>query len=146
MSIPIASAAWTWRRCAQGCIDGHGVRLSSPPTSWSTRPDLWIAITSTPVGHGFTQANVDSGFASCSFVPKKGPPLKVIALDDTMSAASCANGVGGCESPHLDQVRYDWLVAQLDAGQRAGQLMWRPASSGRSRRGDLHGDRVRPGR
>ena len=39
--------------------------------------------TSNPVGHGFTQANLDNDFACYSFVPKTDIPLKVIVLDDT---------------------------------------------------------------
>jgi metallophosphoesterase (TIGR03768 family) len=124
-------------RTVNGTVYGAGPTsaFATPPTvpaadparAPMTTPAAWMAqilkSTSKPAGHGFTQANVDSDFASYSFVPKKGLPLKVIALDDTMSAASCADGVGGCGSPYLDQARYDWLVAQLDAGQKAGQLM-----------------------
>ena len=40
---------------------------------------------SSPVGHGFTQTNIDNDFASYSFEPKSNIPIKIIMLDDTQS-------------------------------------------------------------
>ena len=36
------------------------------------------------MGHGFTQANLTSGMACYSFVPKSDIPIKFIVLDDTV--------------------------------------------------------------
>lgn len=78
--------------------------------------------TSNPVGHGFTQTNLDNDFASYTFEPKAGVPLKVIVLDDTCKFnpyATASSYARGC----LDQKRYDWLVNELDRGQAEGKLM-----------------------
>lgn len=85
----------------------------------------WIAeflkSSSSPKGHGFTQANADAGFACYTFEPKSSVPVKVIVLDDTQSNEE-PNDMG---SGHLsfDQKRYDWLVSELDKGQAEGKLM-----------------------
>ena len=85
----------------------------------------FLTSTSNPQGHGFTrQANVDPDFASYSFVPKPGVPIKVIVLDDTQ-VDSNANLP---ESPlwghaYLDKARYTWLIGQLEDGQKNNQLM-----------------------
>ena len=81
----------------------------------------YFTTSSTPVGHGFTQANLDSGSADYSFVPRSDVPIKMIVLDDTQPGT--CNGVSGCGHSYLDRAGYDWLVSQLDAGQAAGQLM-----------------------
>jgi len=76
---------------------------------------------SSPVGHGFTQTNLDRDFACYSFQPKSTMPIKVIVLDDTQrddDANVCGYGHGS-----LDKDRYDFLVKELDDGQAAGQLM-----------------------
>jgi len=77
--------------------------------------------TSQPKGHGFTQSNIDRDFASYSFEPKAGVPVKVIVLDDTckINPYSQINHALGC----LDQARYDWLVNELELGQAQGKLM-----------------------
>jgi metallophosphoesterase (TIGR03768 family) len=74
---------------------------------------------SNPVGHGFTQANLESGSACYSFVPKSDIPLKFIVLDDTMKGPDQLNYAAGA----LDDARYNWLVGELQAGQAANQLM-----------------------
>jgi metallophosphoesterase (TIGR03768 family) len=74
---------------------------------------------SNPVGHGFTQANLDNDFTSYSFQPKQDLPLKVIALDDTCKGAGQPSYALGC----LDQPRLDWLVGELRKGQDEGMLM-----------------------
>jgi metallophosphoesterase (TIGR03768 family) len=77
---------------------------------------------SSPVGHGFTQANIDSDFACYTFEPKTDMPIRVIALDDTCKANINAefpyDGMG-C----IDQARYEWLVGELERGQADGMLM-----------------------
>ena len=84
--------------------------------------------TSQPVGHGFSQANVEDEFACYSFAPKSGLPLKVIVLDDTQKNEDPNPPFSETSSPgyghgSLDQARYDWLVKELDDGQANGQLM-----------------------
>jgi metallophosphoesterase (TIGR03768 family) len=85
----------------------------------------FLNTTSSPVGHGFTQDNVDRNFACYSFAPKSNLPLKVIALDNTskpdtpgLDPNSDIFGYGT-----LDQARYDWLIAELEAGMANNQLM-----------------------
>jgi metallophosphoesterase (TIGR03768 family) len=74
---------------------------------------------SNPVGHGFTQTNLDLNFACYSFLPKSELPLKVIVFDDTQ----LEDQVDMNEQGYVTQDRYDWLVGELEAGQKAGQLM-----------------------
>ena len=79
--------------------------------------------TSFPKGHGFNQPNL---FDGCySFEPKSDLPLKVIVLDDTMDETdNVSSGVGvgfGCGS--LGNGRFEWLIKQLQAGQREDKLM-----------------------
>jgi metallophosphoesterase (TIGR03768 family) len=74
---------------------------------------------STPVGHGFSQANLTNDFASYSFEPKSDLPVKVIVLDDTQADVNY-NILG---QAYLDQARYDWLIGELDKGQAEGKLM-----------------------
>lgn len=75
--------------------------------------------TSNPVGHGFTQANLDQGLACYSFVPKSDIPIKFIVLDDTVKGAGLDEYAVGA----LDDQRYQWLVNELNAGQADNQLM-----------------------
>ncbi len=72
--------------------------------------------TSQPVGHGFTQQNVQEGSACYSFNPVSGIPIKVIVLDDT-DKVNC--GAAGA----LDPKRFNWLTKELKAGQNANELM-----------------------
>ena len=81
-------------------------------TEWMSE---FFTTTSNPVGHGFTQTNLDNDFASYCFEPKSDIPIKVIVLDDTQKDV---NGQGS-----LDAERYDWLVSELDKGQAEGKLM-----------------------
>jgi metallophosphoesterase (TIGR03768 family) len=62
-----------------------------------------------------------SGFACYSFVPKSNIPLKVIVLDDTQSENDGSHDIHG--HGFLDATRWDWLQAELSAGQIANQLM-----------------------
>ena len=117
-----------------GDIIGVGpvASFSTPPKVYAADPDRrslskkeWMSeflrSTSRPIGHGFTQANVDKDFACYSFEPKSGLPLKVIVLDNTQR--DDAPNVGGYGHSSLDKERYDWLVNELDRGQAEGKLM-----------------------
>ncbi|MEI6060865.1 MAG: TIGR03768 family metallophosphoesterase [Bacteroidota bacterium] len=75
--------------------------------------------TSKPVGHGFSQTNLDLDFACYSFVPKSDVPIKVIVFDDTQNE----DRVDMHEQGYVTQSRFEWLVGELDAGQKTGQLM-----------------------
>ena len=85
----------------------------------------WISeffnTSSSPVGHGFSQADVADGFADYTFEPKSDVPIKVIVLDDTQRDDDPSDATNGHGS--LDKERYDWLVSELDKGQAEGQLM-----------------------
>jgi metallophosphoesterase (TIGR03768 family) len=79
--------------------------------------------TTFPVGHGFTQSNLDNDLACYTFEPKPGIPLKVIVLDDTSERNAALTGVqyvgAGCLSP----ARLAWLISELQKGQDENQLM-----------------------
>ena len=74
-----------------------------------------------PIGHGFTEADLETGFACYSFEPKEGVPVKVIVLDNTQPDDD--PNVMGYAHGSLDRLRFDWLVAELDKGQAEGKLM-----------------------
>jgi len=85
----------------------------------------FLGTTSTPVGHGFTQENVDNDFACYSFEPNSDVPVKVIVLDNTtkpdtpgLDPALDIYGYGT-----LDKERYDWLVSELEEGTINNKLM-----------------------
>jgi len=65
-----------------------------------------------PVGHGFTQANLDSGQGYYAFSPRAG--LRFVVLD----SVSDAGGDGG----NIDQTQFAWLDDQLAAADAAGEL------------------------
>jgi metallophosphoesterase (TIGR03768 family) len=134
------------RGAYMGALDGstlYGAVIGAGPTKDFTTPPKvraadanrrslakaqWMAeflkTSSTPVGHGFTQANIDQGFACYSFEPKSGMPLKVIVLDDTQRSDDATNPDSlGFGHGSLDSQRYAWLVKELDKGQAEGQLM-----------------------
>lgn len=103
--------------------DANRRSLATSTSSCLNWMSEFFTTTSTPVGHGFTQANLDQNFACYSFAPKAGLPIKVIALDDTM------NGMGQnlpsvkYARAALDQRRLDWLKSELDEGQQNNKLM-----------------------
>ncbi len=77
-----------------------------------------------PQGHGFNQSDVAEGFACYSFEPVSDIPIKVIVLDDTQGDSDPEDPTSlGYGHGTLDQKRYDWLVNELDNGQREGKLM-----------------------
>ena len=113
-----------------------------PESSFSTTPQIRAAdsdryalntsawmneffnTTSSPNGHGFNQADAATGFACYSFEPRSDVPIKVIVLDDTQSNTDPVDtGSLGYGHGSLDKKRYDWLVNELENGQRDGKLM-----------------------
>ena len=83
----------------------------------------FFTTTSNPVGHGFTQANLDKDFACYAFEPKSDLPIKVIVLDDTNKKNDKLGGLFYCGTGGLDQTRLDWLKGELQKGQDEGKLM-----------------------
>ncbi|MDZ5725296.1 metallophosphoesterase [Acetobacterium sp. K1/6] len=75
----------------------------------------------TPIGHGFKAENLKTGFACYSFEPQEGVPIKVIVLDNTQRDDD--PNVKGYAHGSLDQERFDWLMGELETGQREGKLM-----------------------
>ena len=65
------------------------LRSPADPNRHSLNMKDWMSeffnTSSNPVGHGFTQTNIDNDFASYSFDPKSNIPIKIIMLDDTQS-------------------------------------------------------------
>lgn len=74
-----------------------------------------------PMGHGFdlVPAGHEKEFACYSFSPK--PYMKVIVLDNTQREDDGSSKIHG--HGFLDQTRWEWLKAELAAGDAAGQLM-----------------------
>jgi metallophosphoesterase (TIGR03768 family) len=121
-------------RTPYGDIIGAGLvkDFETPPTVLAADPDRrslsteewmreFLTTSSNPPGHGFSQANVDAGFACYTFEPKPDAPIRVIVLDDTQRNDD--PNVGGYGHPSLDKERYDWLVRELDRGQADRKLM-----------------------
>jgi len=99
--------------------DANRHTLASNESSTQAWMEEFLNTTSKPVGHGFTQSNLDGDFACYSFVPKSDIPIKFIVLDDTVKGEDQPNYAAGA----LDDARYHWLVGELQAGQAANQLM-----------------------
>jgi len=77
-----------------------------------------------PVGHGFVQSNAANKYrGSYSFIPKSTIPIKIIVLDDTQDSTDPMPSDGIYGHGELNNGRYEWLMAQLKAGQDANQLM-----------------------
>lgn len=93
--------------------------LATPDSSSLNWMREFFNTTSSPVGHGFTKANLDKDFACYAFEPKSDIPIKVIVLDDTCKGPSQPNYAAGC----LDQTRISWLKGELQKGQDEGKLM-----------------------
>jgi len=79
--------------------------------------------TTKPAGHGFNLVDhsMGSGFACYSFAPKSDVPIKIIVLDNTQSENDGSHDIHG--HGFLDATRWNWLQAELAAGQAANQLM-----------------------
>jgi metallophosphoesterase (TIGR03768 family) len=95
-------------------------QVIADPNRRSLSIKQWMAeffnTSSQPVGHGFTQSMVSQGSACYSFNPVANVPIKVIVLDDTDKVNCGAQGA-------LDPQRYAWLQKELNAGQKADELM-----------------------
>jgi len=102
--------------------------LAADPNRRSITESQWMAeffnTTSSPVGHGFSRSNVDTGFACYSFDPKADIPIRVIVLDDTQAVTDPINPDSlGMGHASLDMARYNWLVSELEKGQAENKLM-----------------------
>lgn len=119
-----------------GTIIGAGVvanmgtisTISADPNRRSLTLSDWINQFSTtashPLGHGFVQSDPANVLGACySFVPKSSIPLKIIVLDDTQDETEVPFEEGIYGHGELTADRYNWLMAQLKAGQNANQLM-----------------------
>ncbi len=100
---------------------------ADPDRRYLTRAE-WIQefnkTTSLPPGHGIAASPSENAFEGCySFIPKAKLPLKVIVLDDTQYDNDPAYQEGIYGHGSLSKGRYEWLLAQLQAGQDAKQLM-----------------------
>jgi metallophosphoesterase (TIGR03768 family) len=94
-------------------------RRSLVRTEWMNE---FFTTSSNPPGHGFSQANVNTGFACYSFEPKSNVPIKMIVLDDTQRNDNPNLGEAYAFG-YLDQERFEWLAGELDKGQAEGKLM-----------------------
>jgi len=78
---------------------------------------------SSPVGHGFTRANLESNSACYTFEPLTNMPIKVIVLDD-MPKTNIPNAPPNYGAlGQIDAARLAWLTNELQKGQDAEQLM-----------------------
>lgn len=93
--------------------------LATPTSSTLNWMKEFFSTSSKPVGHGFSQTNLDNDFACYSFLPKSAIPIKIIVLDDTCKGPGQPNYAAGS----IDQTRLDWLKNELQAGQDNNQLM-----------------------
>ena len=94
--------------------------LTSTSLNWMSE---FFNTTSNPVGHGFTQANLDNDFACYTFEPKSDIPIKVIVLDNTNKRNDALANVVYYGTGGLDQRRLDWLTTELQKGQDEDKLM-----------------------
>lgn len=88
--------------------------------------DEFFNTTTLPKGHGFglvpeALRRSEDGFACYSFVPRADVPLKIIVLDNTQREDDGSHDIHG--HGFLDAARWQWLQAELDAGQANNQLM-----------------------
>jgi metallophosphoesterase (TIGR03768 family) len=97
--------------------------LASDESSSKNWMREFFTTTSKPIGHGFSQANLDKDFACYSFEPTRGLPIKVIVLDDTNKRNDQLGSPLFYGSGYLDQARLDWLKNELQKGQDEGKLM-----------------------
>jgi len=99
--------------------DSNRRSLATPLSCRQNWMNEFFSTTSNPVGHGFSQSNIQQDFACYSFVPKSDIPIKIIVLDDTVTGPGQQDYAAG----GLDQQRFEWLTGQLQDGQDASQLM-----------------------
>ncbi len=108
-----------WIPAPQVAADPDRRSLTTSLSSTANWMREFFNTTTMPVGHGFTRSNLDRDFACYSFQPKSGIPIKVIVLDDTMKGTGDQQYARAC----LDKLRLEWLVAELEEGQRNDELM-----------------------
>ena len=114
-----------------GCFEDFAEppRVIADPRRRPVSSQEWMseffATSSLPVGHGFTQDNIDRNFACYSFEPKSNIPIKIIALDNTVKhdTPGLDPSVDVYGYGTLDKERYDWLVSELEEGTANNQLM-----------------------
>ncbi len=99
--------------------DAHRRTLATTDSTSRNWMAEFFNTSSAPIGHGFTQANLDGDLACYCFEPKSSVPLKVIVLDDTCKG----EGQRSYALAGLDQPRIDWLKSALQKGQDEGKLM-----------------------
>lgn len=110
-------------------ITTSAIKVAADPNRHSLNMKDWmrefIDTSSSPVGHGFTQSNIDNNSACYSFEPKSNIPIKIIMLDDTQSEndPSLPNPPATYGNGSLDPARLTWLINELDKGQAEGKLM-----------------------
>lgn len=75
-----------------------------------------------PAGHGFSGVDAQRGFACYTFEPKANIPLRVLVLDDTQEPDNTNDSTGYGHS-YINKERLNWLVNQLEKGQRENKLM-----------------------
>jgi len=98
--------------------------LATPDTSPSRNfMRAFFETSSLPVGHGYTQANLDRDFACYTFEPRADLPLRVLVLDNTAKKNDALHKMAYYGTGNLDQARIDWLLAELQRGQDDGKLM-----------------------
>jgi metallophosphoesterase (TIGR03768 family) len=97
--------------------------LSTNESSSHNWMSEFFKTTTQPVGHGFTQSNLDHDFACYSFEPKSDIPLKVIVLDDTDKKNEGLTSIRYVGNAGLDRARLDWLKSELQKGQDEKKLM-----------------------
>jgi metallophosphoesterase (TIGR03768 family) len=99
-------------------VDSDSNRRPISKTEWMSE---FLNTSSTPIGHGFNQTNIEKKLACYSFEPKADLPIKVIVLDDTQRDDDTTGGIYGYG--FLDEERYNWLIKELDLGQAENKLM-----------------------
>lgn len=107
-----------------GKIPTIGADPNRRPLSKNEWINEFTNTTSLPKGHGFIQSNPANVFDGCySFEPKSDIPIKIIVLDDTQDESDMPVKEGIYGHGELSNGRYDWLMAQLKAGQDENKLM-----------------------
>lgn len=105
-------------------------KVAADPNRRALLRNEWIAeffnTTTEPKGHGFELVpdnlrRSENGCACYSFVPRAEVPLKIIVLDNTQREDDGSHDIHG--HGFLDAARWQWLQAELDAGQANNQLM-----------------------
>lgn len=100
-------------------------KIAADPNRRSLSKKEWMNeffnTTSGPAGHGFNKIDAAGEFAGYTFEPKSDLPARVIVLDNTQTDND--PDVHGYGHGTLDQARYEWLVSELDKGQKEGKLI-----------------------